>query len=524
VIFAAVYGLVVVVNFSSLITAIYMNSDAAIAPVIGKLLASAPPGSHVLLGNHPWYEDLWFLRATAGLPGYRQLWLIAPAAWTLLGFGLLAWSTWKVLGARAAAITFSGLVCLGAGGRSFFFSFDTHSLTALHTILLGVLLTWLAANSERLRAWQLSVIALGAGAISAAPVSGDTLFLPWALLPMLATSAVLAWRTRSPAQWKLLAVAVGITAVALVGGDLLREAAQHSGWRYYNQHVSFVMANHLLSNFVLLGQSFLYLAGGEFLGQGIHFQSDMVLASGALMAVALIALPFELRRRVSAAAPAPVQIDPKSAGRLAYILFWSFGLLLSSAAYLFSTAAVNVASARYLLAGYIAIAALLPLLAARTRAWHASVAVGVCVFALIASYQVVRKPFQPPTAPSPARATELLRLARYEHVDYGYASYWDAADLTWLTHFGLKVYPVFQCVPHKATICWFDLVRVDSWYRPRPNTRSMLIVDRKIKPLLVSGPDPVLGTPSLVTTRGHLQVFIYPYDIAARFYHTPVPR
>ena len=85
VLFALAYAAAVAVDFGTIIHAIYSDSDTAIAPVIGHLMGSAPPGSRVVLGNHAWYEEYLFLRLTSGLPGYRQLWEIAPLLWSLAG-------------------------------------------------------------------------------------------------------------------------------------------------------------------------------------------------------------------------------------------------------------------------------------------------------------------------------------------------------------------------------------------------------------------------------------------------------
>jgi hypothetical protein len=516
VLFAAAYGVVVLANFSSLITAVNMSSDNAVAPVIGKLLGSAPHGSQVLLGNHPWYEELWFLRATSGLPGYRQLWDIVPVASSLLGLALLAWSTWKALGAQAAALAASALLCVGAGAREFFFTFDSHGITAVHTILLGVFLVWLVGWAERLRDWQLALAALVAGTVSAAPATGDKLFLYWALLPMLAAAALLVWRTRSRVYWRVLAVTVGVAAIALGGGALLRHAMHDQGWLGIEKTITFVAPATLVPNLVLLVQSYLFLGGGEFFGQSPNFVGTTVFLTGALLLVTVIALLFELRRRSVNAAPAPVPADRAGAQRFVYVTFWASSLLVTSVVYVFTNAPADVFTSRYLLAGYIAIGALLPLLALRSRGWQASVAAGICLFALIASYQVVRKPFAPANEafPGPREANALVRIARAEHVSYGYAGYWDAADLTWLSHFKLDLYPVDQCAPSSPKLCRFNLGNISSWYVPRPHTRSLLIVDTR-QPQLVSAPDPAFGKPLLASTIGALQVYIYPYDIAS---------
>jgi hypothetical protein len=511
--------LVVLVNFSSLITAINVDSDAVVAPVIGKLLGGAPSGTQVLLGNHAWYEELWFLRATSGLPHYRQLWDVAPAGWSVLGLAVLSWAAWKALGAWAAAFTASALVCLGGGARFMFFTFNWHGLTAFHTILIAALLVWLVGRVERLQPWQLLLIALGAGVISAAPAAGDELFLYWALVPMLATTALLVWRARSPGYWRLLAVAVGVALVAEGGGALLRHAMRDHGWLNVPQHVSFIEPGALVSNLVLLVHSYLYLAGGQFFGSHTDFPGVTVFVSGALFLLALAAVVAELRRRTIAATPAPSPIEPQAARSFVYIVFWATSLAISSAAFVLSSATVDVNSSRFLLAGYIAFGALLPLLALRSRGWQASLVAGLCAFALIASYQIVRQPFAPQNRfPTAGTVNRLVRLAQSQRVTYGYASYWDAPDITWLSYFKLPVYPIEQCAPPNLTLCPFSQVRVSSWYAPRPHTRSMLIVDPQLQRQLVSAPDPALGKPDFTTTIGTLSVYIYPYDIAQRFH------
>jgi hypothetical protein len=509
---------VVLVNFSSLITAINMDADAVIAPVMGQLLGGAQHGSLVLLGNHPWYEALLFLRVTSGLPDHRQLWDVAPAVWSIAGIAILAWSAWRALGAWSAALVASALVCAGSGGRFMFFTFDWRSLAALHTVLLGALLVWLVDAAERLRIWQLVLAALAAGAVSAAPMSEDPLFLYWAILPLLAASFLLVWRTRSRAHWRTLIVVVGIGIVAVLGGKLAHHVMFDHGWRAVPLPVSFVAPEALVKNVVLLIESYTYLAGGTFFEAHTDFVGTTLLLSALLLSSALVCLPLELRRRAVQAAPAPVALDRAASRRFAYVAFWASSLASTTTVFVLSSAPVDSGSARYLLAGYVAVGALLPLLAMRSRGWRASVTAGVCLFALIAAYQVVRQPFAPQNIfPGPQQTNALVRFARTEHVDYGYASYWDAPELTWLSYFKVKVYPVLQCAPPSLTICPFDLVRVDSWYKPRPKTSSMLVVDKGLLPILVSAPDPAFGKPRAITTIGDLDVYVYPYDIAARF-------
>lgn len=514
---AAAYALVVLANFSSLITAINMDSDVSIALMIGKLVGSAPHASQVVLGNHPWYEPLWFLDLTSGFPGYRQLWEIAPAAWSLVGLAVLTWSAWWALGRRAAILTASALLCVGTAGRMMFFSFDWHGPTVVHTVFLGAVVVWLAGRAQPLRLREMSAVALGMGAISALPAAGDSLFLYWAILPLLFTCALLVWRTRSPVHWQALAVAVEVAVVALAGGAVLHHAMVRDGWTSLPFRPNFASTSVLGHNFVLLAQAYTNLAGGNFFGTRVNFANSVTFASGLLFLGALVCVPFELYRRVRRSVPAPVSLDPVAARRVAYIAFWATSLAITTAAFVFSSVPVDANSARFLLAGYVGVGALLPLLATRGRGWSVIVTSAVCLFAVIASFQVIRNPFQPQlNFPTPQRAQALARFAKAEGVTDGYAGYWDAADLTWMSRFGVRVYPVSQCTPQHLVICPYN-IGISSWYTPRRGARSMLIVDHGIQLPLVNAPDPKDGAPTATTTIGDLTVYVYPFDIASNF-------
>ncbi len=518
VVLASVYALVVLVNFRSLITAINMDSDVSIAPMIGKLVGSAPHGAMVSLGDHPWYEPLWFLHLTSGLPGYRQLWEVAPAAWSLIGIAILAWSAWYAFGPWAGVLAASALLCAGTAGRFMFFSFDWHGPTAVHGVFLGALIVWLAGRARTLATWKFAVIAVLMGVLSAAPAAGDKLFLVWAILPMLVTAGLLAWRARAWAYWRLLAAAAGIAAIALVVGKLLHDDMVSIGWSSTPFPVGFASAKQLPNNLALLLESYTNLAGGDFFG-GAH-ASPVDIATfftGALFLALLVCLPIELRRRAPRDRSAPLALDAVVARRFAYVAFWVSSLVSSSAAFVFSDAPVDANSARYVLAGYVAFGALLPLLATRSRRWQARVTIGVCLFALVASYQVIRHPFQPQLRfPTPQQGQALARYAESEHVTYGYTGYWDAADLTWMSEFKVKAYPVTQCNSHSLAMCPYD-IGISSWYTPRRGANSLLVIDRAIQIRSVTAPDPGDGSPIASTKIGDLTVYVYPFDIASRF-------
>jgi hypothetical protein len=516
-----------VANFSSLITAINMNSDVSIAPMIGKLVGSAPHSAQVVLGNHPWYESLWFLDLTSGLPGYRQLWEIAPAAWSLIGLAVLTWSAWWALGRRSAMLAASALLCVGTAGRMMFFSFNWRGPAAVHAAFLGAITVWLAGRARPLRVREISAVGLGMGALTALPATGDSLFLYWAILPLVFTCVLLVWRTRSPVHWQTLAIAVLVAVIALVGGAVLHHAMVKQGWTSLPFiTVSFASTNSIVHNVVVLLQSFTSLAGGNFLGlhnysrpTPINLADATTFASGVLFLAALVCVPFELYRRATRSASAPVSLDPVGARRFAYVAFWATSLAITTGAFVLSNVPVDADSSRFLLPGYVGVGALLPLLAMRSRGWLVSVTSGVCLFALIASFQVIEKHFQPALKfPTPQQAQALARFAKSQGVNHGYAGYWDAADLTWMSRFKVRVYPIAPCKAGRLAICVgsYD-IGISTWYTPRRSAKSMLIVDHGIQLPQLSAPDPVNGAPTTTTTIGDLTVYVYSYDIASNF-------
>ena len=79
----------------------------------------------------------------------------------------------------------------------------------------------------------------------------------------------------------------------------------------------------------------------------------------------------------------------------------------------------------------------------------------------------------------------------------------------------VRVYPVKSCTGG-AIPCPVGFHLISSWYRPRPGRRSFLVVD----PRYANGPlDPGLafGRPLQIAAIPPARVFVYDYDIAARF-------
>lgn len=513
---AATYLIVLVVNFGQVITSINMYGDAVIAPVLGKLIGQAPPGSHVVLGHHAYYEEFLFLRATAGASFYRQLWEVAPFIWTLIGIGLLAWSARRALGGFAALLTGTAVLCLGELGRYSFFTFDWHGLTVIHTILIGFALVWLAPRARRIGWAGATGLGILMGLISALPIASDVLFIFWALIPMAVAGVAIAWRMEGRSRWTPL-VFVAVTAIVALGaGEAIAHILRTGGVTAIEPAYTFVSSGSMVvRNVETLFEGYMALGGGYFFGMQLGVLGLLVFASGALIVAAVVLGLVEVRRM---AATRP-WLAPRTTGStvtLAYVSFWASSLVVQAFVFVFTgIPKFNTGSSRYALAGYVAVMALFPLLVRRGARWRAVVTAGVCVFALSSIVQLARQPFAPFDAyPNRSVADRVLQFARAHDVHYGYAGYWDAPDLTWQTRFNLQIYPV-EAGCAGSRICPVAPAQIDTWYRPRPGTRSMLIADPRFPG--VGSIDRELGAPISTTHIGALTVAVYPFDIASKF-------
>jgi hypothetical protein len=517
---AATYLIVLVIDFGSVSSSINSYGDAVIAPVLGKLAGQAAPGSQILLGHHAYYEEYLFLRATSGLPFYRGLWELAPLLWTLLGFALLGWAAWRALGRFAAVLTVSAVVCLGSLGRFSFFALNWHGLSVVHTILIAAALVWLAPRAAEISWPRLALAAGGLGAASAFPVASDPLFLEWAMVPMGVAATMMILRSRGRARRTIGAFTLGTAAVALIGGLVIARVMIGSGVGTTTFSYSLLASpGSILAHLGLLFEGLTALGGGYLFRMSPDLTGILTSLSGLFILGTLAAGLTQGVRLIRPGRSGPAGAQAPTT-MIAYVGFWVSSLIVQSLA--FAVAGVprtNLTSARYLLAGFVAIMALLPLLARRGRSWRLAVAGAVAVFGLSSVVQLAQQPYvsfgRYPTA---AVAQRVLAFARAEGVHYGYASYWQAPDLTWLTRFKLQIYPIgLGCRGWEFGICPWSGARIDSWYTPRSEGRSMLITDTPDPP---GGPvDPWMGAPVAVAQFGTLTVSVYPHDIA--YYLSP---
>ncbi|HEV3128689.1 MAG TPA: hypothetical protein VGY32_06885 [Solirubrobacteraceae bacterium] len=514
--FAAVYLILLAVQFGSVITSSSLDADAVSAPVIGQLFGAAPAHAHVVLGTFGWYSTLLFELATKWVPFHRQVWEAAPYAMALASAGLIAWSVYVIAGRVAASLTAAILICASPQAVRLLMSMTQHAPAWFCLAILGTFLVWLLRPSARERPSHpavLGLLALLVGLVVGVNAASDPLVTVAGLVPfVLALGVALRLAPARNRTSLFTALAMLVVTVVSWAGTLALMSALNVAPEPGVATNSLASAAKVGSNFRLWWHSIAVLGNGDFFGNKISFTSALALVCAVLSIGAVVLLPRVGWRELRAPSPAA---DARAAARIAFLVFWCSSAILLSAAFVVSGYPGDLASYRYLLGLIYAAAAVIPVVAARRPMWQGAVLVGTCIFALAGVIGMAQKRAAhiPEQAPEPRVIPAVQRIAAREHLRIGYAGYWDATPITWGTHYRVQVYPVSVCDQGKH-LCQFDLHYISSWYTPRAGIRSFLLTDRRTRLLLRPTPD--LGRPDAVYRIGQATMYVYPYDVAQR--------
>lgn len=516
---AGVYAAALIPELPTIIAHGWWSADTASAGVVAQLYSHPASGQYVILGDHGWYEAFSFYLLTRGLPAHRLLWYAAPTAVWVITIALVGVSAARAFGRYGAALAIAGLLCLAPAGLMLVFQPTAHTNVMFHAAALAVVTGWVL---PRIRTLPLpGVLGTGVliGAFTALAIAGDELALAWAVLPFVVAVAVCAWRGPVADAARTLAFAL-VTLTAMLVVSVVFTAIMHSaGIRVdklaQSAQLQFVKPDALVANIGKMLNELGYLVGGSFLGHRIDGNGFLELISGGMLLLGGAAAVFAVYRAATAAGErrpggSRAEVSPK----LVHVAFWSTCLTVGLLAFLLSS--VGSADYRYLVGPLVAIAALLPVAAGRTRDWRVAVGAGLAVLALAGLYRLESTPL-----PYLPRDVTLARkdmgaidsFAHRYHATYGYAIYWDAVTITWHTNFGVKLYPVKRCGRHGDRYC--PLYHSDSFtaaYIPRRRRRTLFIFDGRSGPATVAS----LGRPIASERVGRLTLHAYPYDIADR--------
>jgi hypothetical protein len=519
---AAVYAVSLVANFHSVTQSVYLAADRASAPYIGELYPHAGHGAQVVLGRFPWYTTFWIESLTRWLPAHRVWWEVGPWIGSLLGVALVAWSTARAAGRWAAGVVAVVLACAspgtagGEGGRllTWQFSASQHALTFAHVAVLGAFLVFLVTRGGRVAQRSIAHWAACAGvaAITAAGLASDALLGAAGVAPFLLAGIATAALVGGPVGRRVAASTVAIPAAAVVGarlvGHVMRTAGviPHPGFS-----VSVAPPHDWGTSARQLGESVLHLFNAHFGGSTFSAEAVLQTASALVVIAAAVAALAIAARWIAGARRAA-----SAAAETAHLAFWIAAGVLLAVVIVTTNLAGKHDSSKYLVTLGYAIVAVLAVAAAR-RGWaKACLVAGACVLVAGSVSVLWSAALEARADRSPlVRASgPLLRLARDQHLDHGYARYADAAVLGWRTRARVRVYPIASCHPGAPTLCPWGFHRISSWYRPRRAARTFVVTDALTRKAMRS-----LGKPTASFHAAGLAIYVYPYDVASKLGH-----
>jgi hypothetical protein len=506
---------VVLARLPRVIAGLYVNGDAASAPVIGTLIAAAPSGRTVLLGQYPWYEALWLMQLTRSLPGHRELWEAAPIVFTAGGYALLVAVAWWCFGRTRALLLAALLVSTTVALRTALFSLNFHGEVVVHACVLAASLA-VILRVENLSGWAVAGLAVLVGGFTALGVASDKLMFIGAILPMLLTGLLL-WLRRPGSQERRVALfAIAVCVIAVFGGEIAAAAMRRDRVVAAPFQLSFVPSGRILPNLEIFVSSFTNLAGGNFFGANADASGYLTLTAGLLAICALAIVVLWAWRRVRVLLTPGPNESSRSIGKMALVLFWSLVFVCVTAGFVLTSTPVDANSARYIVADFVAVAVLLTCLAPIHRPTaHGALVLGISVFSSIALYSnLAHIDGEPATSPSGPTVGAVQRYLFEHHATRGYAPYWDAADITWATHLRIQAYPLEGCATPLG-VCPMGLHQISSWYEPSGASATFLLTDSS---QVGNVPVPVpFGTPVAQAAFGPIMVYVYNHDIATAF-------
>ena len=488
---AAAYVVLVAVRFPALVRALYWNSDAAGAFVLGELLRGQ---GAVEIPRFGWWTSLWWLLATRELPGHEHVWEATGYVFALATVALVGWATWRVAGRWAGMTAAAAAVVVGPKALTSLLTVNFHTSTPFTDAVLGAYLVVLA----RSRSW---VLAIAVGVLAGVDAASDPLLWIAGIAPFALGAGVLAVATKRRDVAGHAAVMLGVTVVSVAATDRVMSSL---GFHIIPVGLKLAGAADLVPNFIGLGKSIALVFGANHFFPGVYPSEPIryaitLLAFAALAATLLAAVRLTLRRS-----------EPTVR---AYASYWATAAVLIGLAFWTTNQGSGPGGGlNYMLTLAPAAGVGVGLLAAGSSTGRIAVslaiaAVGAVNIAGIAHGRAAEH------AGARTYGPQLIRLLEREGLTRGYAPFWDAQSLTWKSGMRLLVAPVQPCNPRRGgALCRMPFFTIDSWYYERPGP-SFLIVDPAQG--LATKPPPTFGRPSESHRLGpDITVYVYPYDLA----------
>jgi hypothetical protein len=522
---ALVYLGVFLARFGHNIWLLGWMSDYAFAFVAPQSLASAGIVGHTNLGTYGSYVPLWFGLLTAWMPLHRELWQLAPTALYLAAAGAVGWSVAQIANRRAAALAMLLALVASPWAWGVFMAPDAHNVVYPCTALLGGYLVWLARGEERRRATAVAG-PLAIGVVLGTCFASDDLLLTTGLLPLFLT-AILAGARRERRSKVVALSALASVVVALPVAWLTSTIMAALGFETEAQSLGLTPLSLLREHTELLKEGLKilfngYLGGATPVGTVadgfLHAQLGtacyvlMLVTLGALLLAGIRSgVNFMLPRKRRDGTPRSTDL-----ARDLHVVYWVSSAAMACGAYAFSNF-LDAYHESFYATTILSVAAVVPLFAYAHSPLRWLVPVGASIFFLASAVGVTNYYVAPINTSLIKYDSQILRLARENHVNVGYTGWWGASSMTWSVGESVKIRPIHWCPGAEGVrLCRFPHGTVGSWYVPRPRHTFLVVEPNQFASTSITVLPRGLGRPLAAYAIGPVQMYVYPYDIASR--------
>ena len=487
-----------------MVSTLYLNGDNASALTLAQF-AGERHGGVLLLGNYRWLEPLFGMHLTKGLPYHRQVWEAAPFVFYAVTVLLAGWTAARALGRREGLLVVLAMAAPSPIIFGFLMVPNAHAHTLVHTVLMAALLV--LAPGLATRGTGLRLLWAAAVAVSLAPAAASDVLIVAGATAGFAAALVVGWRTAAVTRG-VAALGVAACGAGVGGGHLLVRWADDSGIQSTGKPYLLATTDLIGPHARMLLEALGLYGHGRFGGKlgALNITKEGL---GLLIAGALV---FGLWRAATPLRVAALDPARRPAARL-LVVFSAIVIVGTAGAYVLTTAPEDIYSARYTLPMWPALLFLGLILVPAVAARAFPVLAVVC--AVMGCVALQKGDYTTPSSPFPR--ADLSALVKAEHLDHGFAAYYDAATLTAQSDFRARIYPLRTCGAEGVGRCPYFLHRLDAWYAaPTGPVRTFYVEDAAQLPDGTGPPVPKWGKPVKVVRMGQLTVHIYDYDLTTR--------
>ena len=499
---AGVYVAVLAVRLPALLSSYFSYTDFPEALRLGDAVFHGGYGQGLAVPSQSGIGPLWVVGLINQVTGGHLFAMAFGAMVLVVTASLMAWTGWRLFGARAAVAV--GALCVAAP-PVVAWEFLT-PIAHEGTLLMTAVFAWqLVALSRGLRGKGV-VASVVVGVLAAVCIVSDPLVLAAAVVPWMICASLLALRHRARRLAVLLTVCVAVAgAASIVAWAAANNIVEHgnTGFAVSVRGIT----DGLRTTVATLGQMF----------TGAWY-SDALSWAVAIGALALFLGIIYMASRVVSAPRGEAAFAQRT-----YVWFW----VLSSAgivgAFCVSGLGIQLSpvnyQGHYVDGLWFAIAALLPVGMVTFPRRRALVVAAVTCLALVCAAGIARAPAYPFEGPDYADSAQLTSTLEHLGVTHGYGGYWESYAVGWHTDGRATALPLQQCsTATSATgLCRYEFA-APAWYQTRPGPIFVIVLRAPClgDDLCISAANlAALPAPEAVRTVGLLQVYVYADDVFA---------